>query len=257
MQYDLTKPNTGRTFDYWLGGTHNFEIDRKFADRIAAQWPFTISQVVDERNRIKRIVQSYYEHGIHAIVDFGSGLPTCDNTHIVAHKIDPEIRVAYCDIDPVTAAYGQEILLGQSNVVFLQGDAAKPLAILNAPETRALFGDNRFVGINFLSLIHMLTNEQLHQAWQELYDWAAPGSRMVVISPSQEWETNPYMNRIVQSYRRANLSSQYRSIAEIEQLISPWKLTPEGIEACNPTEIPDGNSTQIVRITYAMTLVKE
>ena len=257
MQYDLTKPNTGRTFDYWLGGTHNFEIDRQFADRIAAQWPFTLQQVRDERNRIKRIVEAYYQHGIRAIVDFGSGLPTCGNTHIVAHQLDPEIRVVYCDIDPVTAAYGQEILGTERNVVFLQGDAAKPLAIMDAPETRALFGDNRLVGYNFLSLAHMMNDEQLRSAWQTLYDWSAPGSRLTALIPSRLWETDPYMNRIVQSYRRVNLNSQYRTIPEIENLISPWKLTSEGILEVNPTEIPDGDKTKIVKITYLMTLYKD
>lgn len=257
MQYDLTKPNTGRTIDYWLGGTHNFEIDRQFADRIAAQWPLTPKQCIDERRRIKLSVQSHFAHGIRAIVDFGSGLPTCGNTHIAAHELDPEIRVVYCDIDPVTTAYGQEILLGQPNVVFLNGDAANPLTILEAPETRALLGDNRLIGINFMFLLHMMTDEQLRDAWQTLYAWAAPGSRMTLTVPSQLWETNAYMNRIVQSYRRANIGSQYRSPAEIEKLLTPWKLTAEGIEEVNPTEIPDGDTIQIVNISYTMTVYKE
>lgn len=257
MQYDLTKPNTGRTIDYWLGGTHNFEIDRQFADRIEAMWPLTRKQVLDERNRIKSIVPFYYEHGIHAIIDFGSGLPTCDNTHIVAHQLDPEIRVVYCDIDLVTAAYGQEILLGESNVIFLQGDASNPLSVLNTSETRALLGDNRLVGFNFLSLAHLLSDEQLSAALQTLYHWAAPGSFLALTAPSKEWETDPYMNRLVQSYRRANVFSFYRTRDEIEKLTLPWKLTADGIQLCNPTEIPDGDKTKIVRITYAMTAYKE
>ena len=257
MQYDLTKPNTGRTFDYWLGGTHNFEIDRQFGDRIIAQWPLTLEQVKAERGRIKRIVESFYAQGIRAIVDFGSGLPTCENTHIVAHQIDPEIRVVYCDIDPVTAAYGQEILGSEANVAFLQGDAGTPLTTLNAPETLALFGENRLVGFSFLTLAHMMTDEQLISSWRTLYDWAAPGSRLAATIPSKLWETEPYMNRIVQSYRRANLTSQYRTIPEIEKLISPWKLSPEGIHEVNPTAIPDGDTTKMVNLTYFMNLYKE
>jgi len=257
MQYDLTKPNTGRTFDYWLGGSHNFEIDRQFADHIAQQWPFIRDQVLGERKRIQDFVQKFYDQGMRAIVDFGSGLPTCNNTHIAAHKIDPKIRVVYCDIDPITVAYGHEILEGQPNVLFLQGDASKPLAILDAPETRALLENNRLVGFNFLSLAHMLTDQQLGEAWRTLYDWAMPGSSMAVSVPAKEWETNPYMNRLVQSYRQVNLFSYYRSPAEFEKLYAPWKLTPEGILACNPSEIPDGDKTKTVRITYVMTLYKE
>lgn len=257
MQYDLTKPNTGRTFDYWLGGSHNFEIDRQFADNVAKQWPFIRDQVLGERQRIQDFIRYFYDHGIRAIIDFGSGLPTCGNTHIVAHKIDRENRVIYCDIDPITAAYGQEILAGQSNVLFLHGDASKPLAVLDAPETRALLGTDHLVGFNFLSLAHILTDQQLGEAWRTLYDWAAPGSCMAVSVPSKEWETDPYMNQLVQSYRRVNLFSYYRSPAELEKLFAPWKLTAEGIIPCNPSEIPDGDKTKIVRITYSMTLSKE
>lgn len=257
MQYDLTKPNPGRMFDYWLGGTHNFEIDRQFADQIAKQFPLVRELTKTERGRIKPFVQFFYEQGIRAIIDFGSSLPTCNNTHEVAHEIDPQIKVVYVDIDPVTAAYGQELLLGKPNVIYLQGDAAKPLTILEAPETRALLGDNRRVGFTSLNLGHLLTDAQWRDSFQALYNWAAPDSYFAMTLPSQDWVTEPFLMQIVESYRRANLLSFYRSREQLKPLLAPWQLTGKGIADAGDYESLYGNSTRRIVITYAMMLHKE
>jgi hypothetical protein len=257
MQYDLTKPNPGRMFDYWLGGTHNFEIDRQFADQIAKQFPVVRELTKIERGRIKSIVRFFYEHGIRSIVDFGSSLPTCDNTHLVAHEIDPQIKVVYSDIDPVTSAYGQELLLGEPNAIYVHADAATPLVVLDAPETRALLGDNRRVGFISSILGHLLTDAQLRYSFQTLYDWAAPDSYYAMTVPSKDWVTEPHMNEIVESYRRANLLSSYRSPMELEPLLAPWKLTGEGIARAGHFELPSGSSTKSIVITYSMMLHKE
>ena len=257
MQYDLTKPNPGRMFDYWLGGTHNFEIDRQFADQIAKQFPVVREQTKIERGRVKGILQFFFERGIRAVVDFGSGLPTCGNTHLVARELDPQIKVVYCDIDPVTSAYGQELLLGEPNAIYLQGDAANPLTVLNAPETIALLGNNRRVGFISLNLGHLLTDAQFRYACQMLYDWAAPDCYFAMTLPSQDWITDPYLLQIVESYRRANLWSYYRSPMELEPLLAPWKLTGDGIVQAGHVELPDGSSTKTIGITYAMMLHKE
>ncbi len=31
---DASKPSAGRMYDYWLGGNHNFEVDRQAADQV-------------------------------------------------------------------------------------------------------------------------------------------------------------------------------------------------------------------------------
>ena len=256
MQYDLTRPNTGRMFDYFLGGTHNFEIDRRFADQVDKQFPVLHQQLMVERANLKSIIQSYYDQGIRAIVDFGSGLPTCGNTHLAAHAIDPAIKVIYCDIDPVTAAYGQEILLGVNNTIFLQGDVSAPLNILDAPEARALLADNRQVGFNYLMLGHLLTDEQLHQSWQDIYQWAAPQSYMTVTLASTAWETDSYLVKITESYRRANISSYYRSPVDLEAFIPPWKLTPAGIRDGVICQVPHGDVMTSVALSNTMLLYK-
>ena len=37
---DASKPSAGRMYDYYLGGNHNFEVDRQAADQVLQALPF-------------------------------------------------------------------------------------------------------------------------------------------------------------------------------------------------------------------------
>jgi hypothetical protein len=229
MEFDLTRPNSGRMLDYWLGGSHNFEIDRQFADQVAGKFPI-IKQIVPEtRLLVKRSVQYFRAHGICAILDFGAGLPTCDNTHIVAHALDPTIKVVYSDIDPITVAYGRELLQGHPNSIYLQCDAANPCTVLDSAVVHQFLGDERQVGIIFLNLAHAMNDDQIRASWLSLYEWAAPDSFLFVSNASEKWNTDPELIAVREVYGRANLTGYFRSADEIRALAHPWRETPEGI----------------------------
>jgi hypothetical protein len=229
MQFDLTRPNTGRMMDYVLGGSHNFEIDRQVADEISRTLPMVKQITEDSRKMVGVSVQYFFERGIHTLIDFGASLPTCDNTHIVAHKLDPEMKVVYSDIDPITVAYAQDLLRDEANVIYLEADAATPHVVLDSPRTRELLGEERRVGIVYLNLPHQMSEEQVRSSWQALYDWAAPGSCLAVSAISENWPNEPDLAAVIESYRRSNIPGYYRTRAQMQELLQPWKLTEEGI----------------------------
>lgn len=229
MQYDLTRPNSGRMIDYWLGGTHNFEIDRQLADQLEKQFPLMRQFCYDDRALTGRVVKFFYDHGIRAILDFGSSLPTCGNTPLVAHALDPNFRIVCSDIDPITVAYGKEILREMPNALYLRCDAAEPRTVLDAPEVRALIGDTRRVGVIFNSLAHLMGEEQVRAAWRILYDWVAPGSFMSVSAPSTNWLSYPETARIIEMYKRSNIVPFLRTREQYEAMLPPWRVTAEGI----------------------------
>jgi hypothetical protein len=239
MQFDLTRPNTGRMVDYWLGGNHNFEIDRQLADQVTRTLPIVQQQTQDARRMVDVSVQYFFKRGIRALIDFGAGLPTCDNTHIVAHELDPETKVVYSDIDPITVAYAQDLLRGEANVIYLQADATTPQLVLDSPLTRELLGDERRVGLIYLSLGHMMSDEQVRSSWQALYDWAAPGSYLAVSIASENWPNEPDLAAVVDSYRRSNLIGHFRTPAQLQDLVQPWKMTEEGIQPNTVWALPN------------------
>lgn len=229
MQFDLTKPNTGRIIDYWMGGKHNFEIDRQLADKVAGQFPIVPEIARDARAMIKRAVPWMYARGIRHILDFGASLPTCENTHLIAQVVDPTIKVVYSDIDPVTVAYGQELLQNDPNVIYLQCNANDPRPVLDSPQTLELLGGERRVGIIFLSLAHSMSDVQVRQSWQTLYDWVAPGSYLFMNASSERWDIDPDLVAVAKMYASSNIIGRNRRREEYEKLVSPWKITEEGI----------------------------
>jgi hypothetical protein len=229
MKFDLTRPNSGRMLDYWLGGSHNFEIDRQLADQVTGRFPILKQTVPETRHLVKRGIEYFFSNGIRTVLDFGSALPTCDNTHLVAEKLDPNFKVVYSDIDPITVAYGQEILQGNPHVIYVQCDAANPRALFDSPQVHELIGDERRVGIIFLNLAHAMNDDQIRESWRSLYEWAAPGSFLFVSNASENWNTDPNLIAVREVYGRANLTGYFRSPAEIRALANPWRETPEGI----------------------------
>src|SRR5512140_2988869 len=82
MQIDMTRPSSARIIDYWLGGVHNFEIDRQMGELVRQTLPVVPEWQRASRVTLGRAVGYMVEAlGLKTIVDFGSGLPTCNNTH--------------------------------------------------------------------------------------------------------------------------------------------------------------------------------
>lgn len=51
------------------------------------------------------------EAGIRQFLDIGTGLPTADNTHEVAQRVNPEARIVYVDNDPLILAHANALLV--------------------------------------------------------------------------------------------------------------------------------------------------
>jgi hypothetical protein len=89
---------------------------------------------------VRRLVSEGYTR----FIDFASGLPTVDHIHQVAPA---GTKVIYSDVDPVTVAYGQELIKDNPNVRYIACPAQKPEELLNSPMVTQLFGKERKVAI--------------------------------------------------------------------------------------------------------------
>ncbi|HEX7658354.1 MAG TPA: SAM-dependent methyltransferase [Pseudonocardiaceae bacterium] len=119
---DLSKPSVARVYDYLLGGTANWAIDREFGEKISKGFPIVKLMTMANRLFLHRAVRYLVRQGVRQFVDIGSGIPTVGNTHQVADEADPETRVVYVDNEPVAVAHST-ILLEQ------HGDLARHAAI--------------------------------------------------------------------------------------------------------------------------------
>jgi hypothetical protein len=128
---DLTVPSIARTWDYWLGGSHNFEADRAVARKTSELMPEASRMAKVSRAFLARVVRHCVDRGVTQFLDLGSGIPTVGNVHEVAQALNPDVKVMYVDRDQVAVEHTRLILEHDPNVDVIQADVRDPEQILN------------------------------------------------------------------------------------------------------------------------------
>src|SRR5215472_11764256 len=135
-------PNTARIWNYQLGGKDNFTVDRQASEAANAMVralgvPAGADTAVESRHLLQRMVDYMLGQGVRQFLDLGSGLPNMANTHEIAHRVAPEARVVYVDIDPLVSSHAAAEMAG-ANVVTLRADLREPEQVLGAAQVRGL-----------------------------------------------------------------------------------------------------------------------
>ncbi|GGZ29368.1 hypothetical protein GCM10010387_23420 [Streptomyces inusitatus] len=179
---DTTVPSVARMYDYYLGGSDNYESDRVACEELLTQVPSTKVLAVNNRRFLQRVVRLLAsEYGIRQFIDHGSGLPTQDNVHQVAQAVDPASRVVYVDNDPIVLAYGRALLDENDRTAVIQADMRDTDGIFDHEETVRLIDFDKPVAALFVSVLHCIPDESdpaglIRRVARRL----APGSFLVV-----------------------------------------------------------------------------
>ena len=227
---DAVQPNPGRMFDYWLGGHHNFLVDRLLGKAIAVIEPSTPLQVRMVRWFLKFAIQQLVAQGFDQFLDFASGLPAVDHIHETA---PPGTRVLYSDIDPIVVALGRRITGSYRHVRFVQADCRRTADLLAAPAVQELFGAGRRVAIVFNGIAPYLEPAEMRHTMRTLYDWATEGSCLALSVPVQVTpEPLPVALKFVEMYnKRMDSPFHVWSLATTQELLLPWRPNEQG---CRP-----------------------
>jgi hypothetical protein len=141
----------------------------------------------------------------------------------------PGTKVIYSDIDPVTVAYGQEIIKDNPDARYLVCPAGKPETLLASPVVTQLFGENRKVAIGFNGIAWFLPDEDISHAMQSLHAWAAPGSRLFLTDFDNSRAT-PELKLVISLYEKVGQPGYARTLKRLTELISPWKVREPGFK---------------------------
>ncbi|WP_017586760.1 SAM-dependent methyltransferase [Nocardiopsis ganjiahuensis] len=132
---DTTVAHTSRVWNYWLGGTDNYPVDREVGDRVRDLFPQVAEIARGDRLFLRRAVTHLIQReGVTQFLVVGAGLPTADNTHEVAQAIDPGARVVYVDNDPLVVAHARTLLAdtGTAPARFVDADLRDVHKVLEA-----------------------------------------------------------------------------------------------------------------------------
>lgn len=218
---DASVPSAGRMYDYFLGGHHNFEVDRKAADRILTLIPFMGKAVRLQRWALQDVAQELtVVRGFDTIIDFASGLPTQDHIHTVVPK---GTTVIYSDYDPVVVEYAREILGDTPNIYFFEADVRRPADLLSHPEVTRILDGKRDVAFIAWGIAVFLSNDELATVAQALYQWS--GDRSCWAFNAQAADINPdhpAMETVAKIYEGFGSHLYARTKEQFRQLVRPW-----------------------------------
>ncbi len=143
---DTSVPHSARIWNYWLGGTDNYPVDRAAGDQFSAIYPGIVDIARADRAFLGRVVRYLAgQAGVRQFLDVGAGLPTAVNTHEAANQVTPDARTVYVDNDPLVVAHAQDLLAsvktsgqasGQPNAThFVNANMGDPAMVLREAAT--------------------------------------------------------------------------------------------------------------------------
>jgi len=221
---DASEPNAGRVYDYLLGGSHNFEIDRNAAEQVMKVMPSITEIVRLIRWFMGEAVYRLSEEGYDKFLDFASGLPTVDHIHNIVPR---GTKVIYSDIDPVTVAYAQDILGDNQDTRYLHCNAETPEELLNSEVIREMFGDEQRLAIGYNGIAWFIPDKKLDHAMSVLYDWADEGSKLFICDVDQEKELEN-VGQMRNLYKQMGQPVYSRTRSEARDLMKPWRVEDPG-----------------------------
>ncbi|MFJ6672070.1 SAM-dependent methyltransferase [Actinosynnema sp. NPDC091369] len=231
---DISVPSVARTYDYMLGGAHNFAVDRALGERIEAMMPGLRNAARVNRAFLGRVVRFMVDRGVRQFLDIGSGIPTVGNVHEVAQAVAPGARVLYVDRDPVAVAHSELMLLGNDDAAVVQADMREPDVILNSDAARRLLDFDQPIGVLMLLMLHWVPDDADPRALVARYrDALAPGSYLAVTHATGD-NQGENLNDATDAIKQSNSPDQVnlRSHAEITRMFDGFELVDPGLVGC-------------------------
>lgn len=259
---DPNRASIARVYDAALGGKDNYEIDRQVLDAIKRAVPEVRDMAWANRNFLIRVVRFLADHvGIKQFIDCGSGLPTAENTHQVAQRIDEETRVVYVDNDPVVLAHGNALLVENDRTWIADADIYQPQRVFEHEYVREHIDLAQPVGLLHISTMHHYLGEDYADVMRAYLD-PLPSGSYVALSHFYDPE-DPELSPIARHMEREMLGSpmgsgvfrtgaQLLEMAEGLELVQPARGAEPDLVLCDqwwpngPHLLPLNNGQRLI-----------
>ncbi|WP_026204201.1 SAM-dependent methyltransferase [Actinomycetospora chiangmaiensis] len=247
QEVDLDRPSAARVYDYYLGGSHNFAVDREMARRAIADWPELPQIMRSNRAFLRRAVRWCVAQGVDQFLDIGSGIPTVGAVHEVARTDDPAVRVVYVDVDPVAVAHSVALLDGVPGTGAVQADLCDVDGVLDDPVVRDVLDLDRPVALLVVALLHFVADDREPAAALARYrERLAPGSLLVLSHASADGAPDRAGDHIA-LYRRTATPMSMRPYDAVLRFFDGFDLVEPGLVPLS-TWRPDGAADGDARV---------
>jgi S-adenosyl methyltransferase len=223
---DVSRPNVARMYDYWLGGTLNYQVDREAADRLTELDPVAMAPQTAWANRgfLQRAASWMAKQGVDQFLDFGAGLPTMNNTHDVVHQVDPSARIVYVDSDSEVVAHGVQLIGNVDDVYYIPGDVRRARQVLENPVVVQRIDFARPVGVLLVGLLYFVADP--YGQVTELVEAVPAGSYLAISHATADNEDPKVVAQGVEIYKSASEQMYPRTRAEVGRFFDGLELVP-------------------------------
>jgi len=233
---DLERPNAARIYDWFLGGTANWAIDREFGERAVQTFPMIKTIARAGREFLGRGVRYMAEHGIDQFLDLGSGVPTVGNVHEIATSVNPDARCVYVDNEPVAVAHSQ-ILLERDGVAarhaVLHGDLRDPADVWVRALDTGVLDPKRPIGLIMVGVLYFIGRDEPALEIVRKYLSLVPSGSYFLSSHLTDdgvpESDGARREAIYRQYQQSSTPFHYRSRAEFAEFFEGLELVEPGI----------------------------
>jgi hypothetical protein len=226
---DTTVPHSARIWNYWLGGSDNYEVDRQAGDAYRETFPGIVDIARCSRAFLVRSVRYLVrEAGLRQFLDVGTGLPTEDAIHQVAQRFAPDARVVYVDNDPLVLLHAHALLTSHPAGVteYVEADLRDPDALL-AAAWRTL-DPGQPVGLVLSGILgHVADYDDARAIVRHLLAALPPGSHL---SLNEGTDTDEVYVRAQRAYNASGAVPYHlRSLDQVAGYFDGLELVPPGV----------------------------
>ncbi|MHA6800246.1 SAM-dependent methyltransferase [Bounagaea algeriensis] len=240
---ETERPNTARMYDYLLGGSANFAVDRQAVDALAGTIPDNEVYIRSNRAFLHRVVRYLVtDCGIDQFLDLGSGIPTKGNVHEIAQAENPQVRIAYVDFEPIAVHHARRLLGGTPRVSVTEADLREPETVLSAPGVAELLDRTRPVAVLAVGVVPFLDDEQALQALSAYRQATCRGSYLAISHLSRLGWTEEQMRALLAVSAQTSTPERERSPEQIRRLLQGYALVEPGLVPAplwHPETTPD------------------
>ncbi len=226
---DVDHPSSYRVYDYLLGGSFNFAVDRKFAGQLLAKVPWAREVAKANRSFLIRAVRHAISRNVRQFLDIGSGIVTGSRVDEVAHALDDSVRMVYVDSDPIAVAHAEVLADGDKRAAALRADPRDARAVLNSAEVTGLLDLREPVGLLMAKVLHMLPDQDRPGDIVARYQQAmAPGSVLAISHVTTE-DVSDRVLAAAALFRTSSEGMHDRPRAVIASYFNDWDLVEPGL----------------------------
>ena len=259
---DLARPSVARVYDFYLGGTANWAIDREFGKKVMARFPLIRPIAKANRLFLHRVVRHLTRQGVRQFVDIGSGVPTMGPTHEVADQLAPASRVVYVDNEPVAVAHS-EMLLEQhgdpARHAAINADLREPDALWRQVQATGVIDPNEPVALLMIAVLHVRQigpdgediGEEVLARYRELMSSGSYLAISQLTTDGVSVEMDQHLADLKRMYESSSSSNAiFRNRAEIGALFGDFDMVEPGL-TWTPLWHPEETTPTAPVITFA------